>query len=283
MCFPGLPLSIPTFGNFSSITGLDVTHIKEMDFGEVCGDLHVDGLMRTLADAFSAPLGDDSAKIAMRKMFLNPAGAISAIRNLAGAATSNTSQKRTVHAACALARLNGLLWTMGFLTLLIGVYLGCCWPCTNIFALVMRFCCCCFGIEGIRWRRERQRARRRYYGIESESESESESLQPLFKKGAPADQDVRTVVTPTEHESKSKSKLATAQAAQTAGGKQAKHATSTATGLLVPQRAPQLRPPAKNTQKHTPATVHHAKNAVHKEHKQQLVVAGSLHGAALDF
>jgi hypothetical protein len=122
----------------------------------------------------------------MQKMFMNPAGALSSLRNLFRAVGAHDQKTRTLHAACAIARLNGLLWTMGFFTMLIGIYLGCCWPCTNIFALLMRFCCCCFGLDGIHWRRERRKARRKHYGLDSDTDSDTESKKPLFRKAKQA-------------------------------------------------------------------------------------------------
>lgn len=140
MCFPGIPLSIPFIPTFTELTGLDAGTIGEMDFGDVCGKMWVDDWVDSVANAFAAPYGDTMAATAMKRMFYNPVAAVHSIRNLVQASNAEGTQRRTIHAACALARLNGLLWTIGFLTLLVGVYLGCCWPCLNLFSLCFRQC-----------------------------------------------------------------------------------------------------------------------------------------------
>ena len=138
MCFPGLPISIPFIPTFTELTGLDVDSIGNMNFADVCGKMWVDDWVDTVADAFAAPYGDTAAATAMKRMFYNPVAAVHSIRNLVQASNADSTQLRTIHAACALARFNGLLWTIGFFILLVGVYLGCCWPCVNLFSLCFR-------------------------------------------------------------------------------------------------------------------------------------------------
>lgn len=162
MCFPGVPISIPYLPTFEELTGLDVKTIGTMDFNDVCGRLAIDDVVQSVANTFAAPFGDSKAADAMRRMFWNPVAAMHAISNLHGASTAHTTQAKTIHAACAISRMNGLIWTVGFLTLLIGVYLGCCWPCLNI-------CLLCVN------RKTRERRRR----FDTDSSDDEETYPPV--------------------------------------------------------------------------------------------------------
>lgn len=157
MCFPAVPLTIPVFPNFTELTGLDAESLKDMPIDEICGSLMTARWLVDHADSLSARLGfNDAGRTSMRRMVQNPAGFVTVVRNLKGAFTATTVGTRTAHAACAISRLNGLLWTISLLFVLLTLYLACCWPCTNIVSMSIRYCGrCCFD------RRRSGRRRRR--------------------------------------------------------------------------------------------------------------------------
>jgi hypothetical protein len=144
MCFPALPISLPTFPNFTEITGVDPDLIADTDLQDYCGTMSLDtGLNSTLNYTASTiglgPIG----QTAFRRLFQNPVGASAAVTNLGRAFGASNMTARTVHTACALSRINALLWTSAFLLIIIGLYLTCYWPCLNIISLWLRFSCCC--------------------------------------------------------------------------------------------------------------------------------------------
>jgi hypothetical protein len=156
MCFPAVPLTIPVLPSFTDITGLDAETISTATIDEVCGSLMTATWWVDRADWFSGTLHLNSAgKTSMRRMVQNPAGFVTAMSNLNGAFTAKTVGARTAHAACAISRLNGLLWTVSALFVLLTLYLACCWPCTNILSMSFRYCGRC------RRRGKNKRPRRR--------------------------------------------------------------------------------------------------------------------------
>lgn len=161
MCFPALPIALPTFPNFTQLTGVDPNLIENTELQDFCGTMAIDKTFnQTLTSAASTLRLGPVGQKAFRRLFQNPVGATAAVTNLGRAFGATNMTARTVHTACALSRVNALLWTFAFFLVLIGLYLTCFWPCLNIVALWMRFacCCCCRGLLC----RKRRRGRRRY-------------------------------------------------------------------------------------------------------------------------
>jgi len=141
MCAPAIPLSIPVVPTFEQMLGINHSVVTETTIEELCGPMMVPIWWLKRADAISdtfrlGPL----PKKTMRRMVQNPAGFITVTSNLGAAFAANTTAKRSVHVACALSRTNGLLWTVFFILVFMSLYLACCWPCWNAFAVCLRFC-----------------------------------------------------------------------------------------------------------------------------------------------
>lgn len=161
MCFPALPIALPQLGNFTEITGIDADLIQNTSITDYCGTMTIDsGLNSTLASV-SMAMGPISAT-AFRRLFQNPVGATASVSNIIYAFGAQDMTSRTIHAACALSRLNALLWTVSFIVVFIALYLVCCWPCTNIIAVLIRFTTCfaCFGCCPGIWERRRRMKKR---------------------------------------------------------------------------------------------------------------------------
>ena len=154
MCFPALPISLPTFANFTEITGVDPNLIENTELKDFCGTMTVDRAFNNTLNSVSAAVGlGPVGQTAFRRLFQNPIGATAAVTNLGRAFGATNMTARTVHTACALSRLNALLWTFAFFLVLVGLYLSCFWPFLNLFALCFRFACCC-GLFRTRRRRK---------------------------------------------------------------------------------------------------------------------------------
>ena len=153
-----LPISLPQVPNFTELTGIDADLIENTEIKDYCGTMTVDRAFNSTLDYTSAMVGlGPVGQTAFRRLFQNPIGATAAVTNLGRACGATNMTARTIHTACALSRLNALLWTFAFFIVLIGLYLTCYWPCLNLFSLWMRFFCCCFCCPGIRMRRRRRR------------------------------------------------------------------------------------------------------------------------------
>ena len=151
---PQLPISLPTFANFTEITGVDPNLIENTELKDFCGTMTVDKAFNNTLNSLSTAVGlGPVGQTAFRRLFQNPIGATAAVTNLGRAFGATNMTARTVHTACALSRLNALLWTFAFFLVLVGLYLSCFWPLLNLFALCFRFACCC-GLFRTRRRRK---------------------------------------------------------------------------------------------------------------------------------
>lgn len=140
-----VPFAIPNFGNFTETFGIDAHLIQETSIESYCGQMSIGPSFHSAIVSASNGVGMGNLSTrAMLRMFQNPVGAVASLRNLGMAFGSQNMTTRTVHAACAISRLNAVLWTISYLIVLACIYLACCWPCTNIVTLLMRFFCCCF-------------------------------------------------------------------------------------------------------------------------------------------
>ena len=151
------PSPCPIF-KLSELTGINADLIENTELKDYCGTMTVDSTLNNTLDYTSAAVGlGPIGQTAFRRLFQNPVGAAAAVSNLGRAFGATNMTARTVHTACALSRVNALLWTFAFLIVLLGLYLACFWPCLNLFSLWMRFFCCCC-CPGIRMRHRRRRA-----------------------------------------------------------------------------------------------------------------------------
>ena len=91
--------------------------------------------------------------MAVRRLFENPVAAVSSFSNLGKSFSAPAGSAEKMQAVtCAFTRLNAVTWFAMFLTVLIGFYLACCWPCLNLTSLLIYFCCCCGLLRGRRTR-----------------------------------------------------------------------------------------------------------------------------------
>ena len=124
MCFPAVPVSIPRMPNFTQLTGLDPQRIVTQTLDDICGPMIIDQTWIDMADSWSHSMGLSGAgKLAMRRLFQNPAGFVSTIRNMGQGFAAETRGDRTAHIACAFARMNSFLWMVMFLLLVALLYL----------------------------------------------------------------------------------------------------------------------------------------------------------------
>jgi len=156
LCFPAVPLSIPLLPNFTEFTGMDAALIQNKSLEDICGRMIIAPHWVERADGLSDTLGLGSAgRLAMRRLFQNPDGFVTTVRNFGAGLNAATRGERTAHIACALARMNSFLWMVMLFLLITLLYLSVCWPCVNILSMSMRlFCCCC--CPGIIVRRNRR-------------------------------------------------------------------------------------------------------------------------------
>ena len=168
LCFPGIPFALPNLGTFTETFNIDAHAIQNTSIEDYCGTMTIDRAMHSTVVSFAKGLGMPNNSIAsksMLRMFQNPVGAVSSLRNLVHAFGATDMTARTIHAACSIARLNAVLWTMSYLIVLSCIYLACCWPCTNIVTLLFRFCCCClFPGHFCKKKRSFKKKRRKWVG-----------------------------------------------------------------------------------------------------------------------
>lgn len=160
LCFPAVPLSIPILPNFTEFTGLDASTLQDKTLEDICGRLIISPHWLSTADSISATLGlGPAGTLAMRRLFQNPDGFVSTIRNFGQGVVASTRGERTAHIACALARMSSFLWMVMLFLLVVMLYLSVCWPCVNIVSMSMRLfcCCCCPGTVVRRGRQNRAR------------------------------------------------------------------------------------------------------------------------------
>lgn len=141
--------------NFTELTGVDPTLIENTELNDLCGTMTIDRAFNGSLASASATIGlGPTGQTAFRRLFQNPIGAAAAVTNLGRAFGATNMTARTVHTACALSRVNALLWTFAFFLVLVGLYLTCFWPCLNIISLWIRFGCCCGNVCRKRRRRK---------------------------------------------------------------------------------------------------------------------------------
>ena len=161
-CWPAIPFDLPELQTFYNYTGVDPGewHAKALEehpkepwlfYEDWCHTKSV-RTARESAEWFITrlnwPTGSPQA-IAMRRLFENPVAAFSSFSNL-GLAFSEPagSFEKMRSVACSFSRLNAVIWFAMFVTVLIGFYLTCCWPCLNLASLLIYFCCCCGMFRG---------------------------------------------------------------------------------------------------------------------------------------
>ena len=138
MCFPAIPFGLPELNNFSTMTGIDPREqqfLAKRDGIDVYSNWCHSDMMRTmksLSDSINYYIGfpsDSVPGLAVRRVVENPTAAYIAINNLERAFAANESSSRLTNTACAITRLDAIIWMAAFFFLLLATYTLCCWPC----------------------------------------------------------------------------------------------------------------------------------------------------------
>lgn len=172
VCFPGIPFGVPDVLTFANYTGIDPAFYHKAAREANASDPAA--YFETWCDSGGVKMATSTAQtilrslrwnpsepysIALRRLFENPVAAVSAFKNLGKSFTEPAfSRQKMIAVACAFSRLNAVIWFVMFLTIFIGFYLTCCWPCMNLASLLINSVLCC----GICKRRRDGGGRRRY-------------------------------------------------------------------------------------------------------------------------